>query len=137
MTHQDGRPDRVGGGFAGSEEQIHRCGRPAVAGPGPPAAQAAARRVGDGLGARPVRVVHPAPGRQDPAAAMAAAPPKRRPDALPGVAPGDIQRPAKHARPGASGGATGTTIVAGMCASKHSIQAFKHGREIFFMMLGT
>jgi hypothetical protein len=40
------------------------------------------------------------------------------------------------ARPRASGRATSTPAVAGMCAPKHGIQAFKHGREIFSMMLG-
>jgi hypothetical protein len=89
--------------------------------------------VADGL----ARVAHTAPDQQDPAAAMAAAPPKRLPDALAGVTPADIQRPAKHARPRASGRVTGTMIVAGICASKLRIQAFKHGGEIFFMMLGT
>jgi hypothetical protein len=45
------------------------------------------RRPGDrGPGARPVHVVHTAPDQQDPAAAMAAVPPKRRPGARPGVA---------------------------------------------------
>jgi hypothetical protein len=65
MTCPGGRPDRVGGGLAGSYAEIRSRGRSAVAGRGPPLAYVAVHRAAWDLGDPQVQLVHTAPAQQD------------------------------------------------------------------------
>jgi hypothetical protein len=95
------------------------------------------RVVSDAGGPQVRVVVTPRPPGRIWPPAMAAAPPERPPDGVPGVAPAGYSATRQARQPRASGRGTGTTAVAGMCTPKHGIQAFKHGCEIFSMMLGN